>query len=230
MTAAPHFAVAESAEDPDADVWFAEPAGFTAVPLDALLPAPDSSGADDLRTALAPLLQAAPDEVARQQFIAQFTQGQQLLGALREAGTVHCSIGLHRDDVDEAAASSIGRPLLSFFTVSWRATAVSPRAVTAARAVSGLDAQARIEYVELPCGPATFSETVHTPRAADCLPQTPLVQFRAHLPHPDCKRLAVLTLSTTAVGRREQYRAILRHIAALVTFDNPLVPARSEAP
>ncbi|MEU0431070.1 hypothetical protein ABZ153_05390 [Streptomyces sp. NPDC006290] len=230
MTTAPHFTVAESAEDPAADVWFAEPAGFTAVPLDALLPAPDSPGADALCAALAPVLLAAPDEVARQQFIARFAQGQQLLGALREAGTVHCSIGLHRDDVDEAATSSIGRPLLSFLTVSWRATAVSPRAVTAARAVSQLDPQARIEYVELPCGPATFSETVLAPRAAGGLPQMPLVQFRAHLPHPDCKRLAVFTLSTTAVECREQYRAILRHIATLATFDNPLVPNTHGAP
>ncbi|MER5475338.1 hypothetical protein [Streptomyces sp. NPDC002685] len=225
MTTAPHFTIADSAEDPDADVWFAEPAGFTAVPLEALLPSPDSSAAGNLRTALAPLLQAAPDGVARQQFIAQFTQGQHLLGALREAGTVHCSIGLHRDDVEEGVASSGSRPLLSFFTVSWRATAVSPRAVTAARAVSGLDAQACIEYVELPCGPVTFSESVHTPRADSGIPQLPLAQFHAHLPHPDCKRLAVFTLSTTAVGHREQYRAILRHIVGLATFENPLAPA-----
>ncbi|MFF3405701.1 hypothetical protein ACFYW8_05685 [Streptomyces sp. NPDC002742] len=229
MTTTPHFSIADSAEDPEADVWFAEPAGFTAVPLDALLPAPDSPGAGDLRTALAPFLEAAPDDVSRQQFIAQFAQGQQLLGALREAGTVHCSIGLHRDDVGDWATSR-GRPLLSFFTVSWRATAVSPRAVTAARAVSELDPQARIEYVELPCGPVTFSESVHTPRAVDGLPRTPLLQFRAHLPHPDCRRLAVFTLSTTAVERREQYRAILRHIATLATFENPLVPSTREAP
>jgi hypothetical protein len=51
-----------------------------------------------------------------------------------------------------------------------------------------------------------------------------------HLPHPDCKRLAVFTLSTTAVGRCDQYRAILRHIAALATFENPLVPTTPEVP
>ncbi|MGW3916998.1 hypothetical protein ACWEBX_36695 [Streptomyces sp. NPDC005070] len=220
MTTAPRFTVADSAEDPDADIWFAEPAGFTAVPLDALLPAPDSPAADDLRTTLAPFLQAAPDKAVRQQFIAQFAQGQQLLAALREEGTVHCSIGLHRDDVDEGAGTGCG-PLLSFFTVSWRTTAVAPRAVTAARAVSGLDAQAVIEYTELPCGPVTFSETVRTPGAVEGLPRTPLVQFHAHLPHPDCRRLAVFTLSTTAVGRREQYRVILRRIATMTGFEGP---------
>ncbi|MFE4700622.1 hypothetical protein ACFRIC_26530 [Streptomyces sp. NPDC056738] len=226
MTTTPHFTVDDSAEDPDADIWFAEPAGFTAVPLDALLPAPDSSAADDLRIALAPFLQAAPDEAVRQRFIAQLAQGQRLLGALKEAGTVHCSVGLHRDDVDDVddvdeGAGTGGGPLLSFFTVSWRTTAVAPRAVTAARAVSELDARANIEYAELPCGPVTFSECVHTPGTVEGLPRTPLVQFRAHLPHPDCRRLAVLTLSTTAVERCEQYRAILRRIATMTGFEGP---------
>ncbi|MFE1285540.1 hypothetical protein [Streptomyces sp. NPDC058751] len=229
MTTAPRFTVADSAEDPDAEIWFAEPAGFTAVPLGALLPAPDSSAADDLRTALAPFLRAAPDESVRQQFVARFTQAQRMLGALVETGTVHCSIGLHRDDVEEGAGSG-GWPLLSLLTVSWRTTAVAPRGVTAARAVSGLDAGARIDFVELPCGPVAFSEAVHVPGGTGGLPQAPLVQFRAHLPHPDCRRLAVFTLSTTAVGHREQYRAILRRIAALATFDNPLRPASSGPP
>ncbi|MGW0968689.1 hypothetical protein [Streptomyces sp. NPDC002516] len=220
MTTADHFTVADSAEDPEAEIWFAEPAGFTAVPLDALLPAPDSPAADGLRGALDPFLQAAPDEQARQGFVDRFTQGRRLLDALREEGTVHCSIGLHRDDVGEGAGRD-GSPWLSFFTVSWRATAVAPRAVTAARAVSGLEAGAFIEYAELPCGPATFSESVLAPAAVEGLPRTPLVQFRAHLPHPDCKRLAVLTLSTGAVGRREQYRVILRRIAALTSFEDP---------
>ncbi|KAB1977257.1 hypothetical protein [Streptomyces triticiradicis] len=228
MTTVPHFTVADSAEDPDADIWFAEPAGFTAVPLDALLPPPGSPATDDLRAVLTPLLQAAPDEPTRQRFIAQLAQGQQLLGALREEGTVHCSIGLHRDDVGEDAVRD-GRPLLSFFTVSWRATAVAPRAVTAARAVTGLDTQTRVEYIELPCGPVTFSENVLAPRAVGGLPRTPLIQFRAHLPHPDCKRLAVFTLSAAAVDRRDQYRAVLRQIATLATFDNPLRSASPEA-
>jgi hypothetical protein len=224
MTTAFRFAVADSAEDPDAEIWFAEPPGFTAVPLDALLPPADSPAADTLRTAFEPILRAAPDEMVRREFVARCAQAQQMLGALREVGTVHCSIGLHRDDVDERGERGGGTPLLSFFTVSWRATAVSPRAVTAARAVGHLDGQAPIEYVELPCGPATFGETVRAAGAESGLPRMPLVQFHAHVPHPDCKRLAVLTLSTTAVERREQYRAVLRRIAFLVSFDSPLDP------
>ncbi|MFD5814519.1 hypothetical protein [Streptomyces sp. NPDC127038] len=221
MTTAPHFTVADSAADPEAEIWFAEPAGFTAVPLDALLPAPDSPEADGLRDALGPFLRAAPDESVRRRFVETFGQGQRLLGALREEGTVHCSIGLHRDDVGGDAVRDAA-PLLSFFTVSWRATAVAPRAVTAARAVSGPDAGTLVEYAELPCGPVTFSETVRVPADVEGVPRVALAQFRAHLPHPDCKRLVVLALSTAAVGHREQYRAVLRRIAALVSFEDPL--------
>jgi hypothetical protein len=221
------FTLHDSAKDPTTEIWFAEPPGFTALPLDALLPAPESSGADVLRTALAPLLDAAPDEVIRQQFIGQFAKGQQLLGALREVGTVHFSVGLHRDDIADSDRGS-DQPLLSFFTLSWRNTAMAPRAVTAARAVTSSHGHTRIEYLELSCGPATLSETVLTPSTDSGLSQAPLVQIHAHLPHPDCKRLVVLTLSTTAAACREQYREILQQIAETVSFDNPLAQAEDE--
>ncbi|MDQ1028866.1 hypothetical protein QF035_006448 [Streptomyces umbrinus] len=224
----PTFILHDSVKDPDAELWFFEPAGFTALPLDALLPEPGSPAADELRTVAAPFLDAAPNELVRQQFIAHFASGQQLLGALRVVGTVHCSIGVHRDDVGESSVSN-GQPLLSFFTLSWRDTAMAPRGVTAARAVSAAEGHTHIEYLELPCGPATFSESVRTPSADSGLPQLPLLQVHAHLPHPDCKRLVVLTLSTTAVARRDQYRAILQQIAETVSFENPLEAGTSEA-
>jgi hypothetical protein len=223
MPTTPAFVIDNSVHDPEAELWFAEPAGFTPLPLSALLPAPDSDGAEQLRVAAAPFLEAALDDLARQQFIARFAAGQQILGALREVGTVHVSVGLHRDDVDAAAGESGRRqPLLSFFTISWRDTAVAPRGVTAARAVTGAQGHAHTQYLELPCGPATFSETLRTPRPGSGLPHEPLLQLHAHLPHPDCKRLAVLTLSTTAVARREEYRAIRRLIAETVSFEDPL--------
>ncbi|WP_234048401.1 hypothetical protein [Streptomyces liliifuscus] len=225
---APTVILTDSVNDPEAELWFAEPAGFTSLPLDGLLPEPGSPAADTLRTAVAPFLDAAPNEMVRQQFISHFASGQQLLWALREVGTVHCSIGLHRDDVDEAGMNS-GQPLLSLFTLSWRDTAVAPRGVTAARALAVNEGRTHIEYLELPCGPATFSESVCTPSADSGLPQLSLLQVHAHLPHPDCKRLVVLTLSTTAVARREQYRAVLQQIAETVSFDDPLVPGTSEA-
>ncbi|MEU9899764.1 hypothetical protein ACIBCS_08450 [Streptomyces phaeochromogenes] len=217
----PTFILHDSVNDPDAELWFVEPAGFTALPLGALLPEPGSQAAEELRSAAAPLLAAAPDEMARQQFIAHFASGQQLLGTLREVGTVHCSIGMHRDDVKEPGTSD-GQPLLSLFTLSWRDTVVAPRGVTAARAVTAGEGHVHVEYLELPCGPATISETVSTPSADSGLPQQPLLQVRAHLPHPDCKRLVVLVLSTTAVARREEYRAILHQLAETVSFDDPI--------
>ncbi|MBE8474110.1 hypothetical protein [Streptomyces justiciae] len=210
----------DSLNDPLAELWFAEPAGFTTLPVDALLPTPDSAAADALREAAAPLLSSAPDDVARQQFIAHIASGQQALAALRDAGTVHCAVGLHRDDVEEAGAG--GRRLLfSFFTISWCDSNVAPRGVTAARAVTSAAGHTHIECLELPCGPAALSERTLRSTAAERLPQQPLLQVHAYLPHPDCKRLAVLTLSTTAVARRSEYRVILRQIAETVRFEPP---------
>ncbi|MFG2311752.1 hypothetical protein ACGFS9_24265 [Streptomyces sp. NPDC048566] len=219
MTTDPRVTIADSAHDPDADIWFAEPPGFVAVPIDALLPPLDSPAEQDVQSALGPLLSAAPDEMLRQQLIGRIAQSRYLLGGLWEAGVVHCSIGLHRDDVAEGTGSP---PLLSFLTLSWRTTAVSPRAVTAARAVSAGGSRERVEYAELPCGPVTFSETLRTPRAGGGLPELPLMQFSAHLPHPDCRRLAVFTLSTAALARHEEYRAILRQVAGTAAFESPL--------
>ncbi|MEH0418837.1 hypothetical protein [Streptomyces sp. B21-083] len=215
------FVLHDSVNDPKAELWFAEPAGFTALPFEVFLSEPGSPAADDLHAAVAPFLDSAPDELLRQQFIANVASGQQLLGTLREFGTVHCSIGLHRDDVDETGANS-SQPLLSFFTIAWRDTAVAPRGVTAARAVTSADGHTGIEFLELPCGPATLSESTLTPSAESGLQQQPLIQIHAHLPHPDCKRLAVLTVSTTAVARRAEYRGIIQQIAETVSFENPL--------
>ncbi|WP_432042170.1 hypothetical protein [Streptomyces cadmiisoli] len=229
-TPTPTFILDPSVNDPHAELWFAEPGGFVPLPLDALLPEPGSPAAERLRRAAAPFLDAAPDEAARQQFIAQFASGQRMLSALREVGTVHCSIGLHRDDVGEPRDAGRNRPLLSLFTLSWRDAAVAPRGVTAARAVTGAEGHTHVEYRELPCGPATFSETVRTPAPAGGLPPLPLLQVHARLPHPDCRRLAVLTLSTTAVARRAEYRAVLLRIAETASFENPGVdPPGTEA-
>ncbi|MFE1024120.1 hypothetical protein ACFW5I_06095 [Streptomyces sp. NPDC058818] len=211
----------ESVEDPEADLWFAEPAGFVTLPLNALLAEPDSTDAERMRAAVAPLLDAAPGEMVRQQLVAQLASGQQMLATLCGFGTVHCSIGLHRDDVGGQVSSS-AQPLLSLFTISWRDTNVAPRAVTAARAVTAGEGHTDIAFHELPYGPAVLSETTHRAAAGSGLPQQPLLQIHAHLPHPDCKRLAVLTLSTTATARREEYRAILRQVVETVRFEKPL--------
>jgi hypothetical protein len=213
--------IADSVHEPSSGIWFAVPGGFTELPLDVLLAPPASAEADRLREALAPLLESIPDGVTRQQFIAQLASGQQLMRALCEVGTVHCSLGVHRDDVEGGS----GGILHSLFTVSWRDIAWSPRSVSAARAVATAEQHSHIEYLDLPSGPASMGETVRTPTPESGFPPTPLLQIYAYLPHPDCKRMAVLMMSTPEVGRREQYREILRQIAELTTFESPLVDA-----
>ncbi|MFE9704439.1 hypothetical protein [Streptomyces sp. NPDC005930] len=149
--------------------------------------------------------------------MALLTWGQRMLGALREFGMVHCAVGLHRDDVGGSV-----RPLFSLFTISWQDTNVAPRGVTAARAVTAAKGHTRIVFEEMPCGPAVFSETTVRYAAESGLPQRPLLQIHAHLPHPDCKRLAVFTLSAVSGARREEYRAVLRGIVETVRFEDPL--------
>ncbi|TDT38078.1 hypothetical protein EV562_10592 [Streptomyces sp. BK208] len=187
------------------------------MPLEVLLAKPETPEADRLRAAAAPLLTAAPTELVRQECMALLTSGQRMLGTLREFGTVHCAVGLHRDDV----GSSV-RPLLSLFTISWQDTNLAPRGVTAARAVTAAKGHTRIAFEEVPCGPAVFSETTVRCAAESGLPRHPLLQIHAHLPHPDCKRLAVLTISAVSGARREEYRAVLRGIVGTVRFEDPL--------
>lgn len=220
MSAVTHFTLHDSAYAPDTAIWYALPAGFTDLPLAAILAAPGTAAAAQSHNALAPLFAAAPNTTARQVLAAQLATAQQLLLALREIGTVHSSIGLHRDDTE----SGDGRPLLSLFTITWRDTAWAPRSFAAARAVATADHHTRIEYADLPCGPATLSETLRAPAPALGLPpiRGPLLQLHAHLPNPTGKRIAVLTLSTAAAARREEYRMLLRQIAELVSFENPL--------
>jgi hypothetical protein len=51
-----------------------------------------------------------------------------------------------------------------------------------------------------------------------------LLQVSAYVPYPDGERLAILNLATPAVEHADHYRALLREIAYLVSFDNPLSP------
>ncbi|MBD2817600.1 hypothetical protein ID867_04615 [Streptomyces parvulus] len=129
------------------------------------------------------MLESAPTEMARQKFVALLASGQRMLGALREFGTVHCAVGLHRDDVRGAAGGG-AQPLLSLLTVTWRDTSAAPRAATVARVAAELVGHEHIEYVDLPTGPLTLSESVLRPAADSGLPQLPLLQIHARLPHP----------------------------------------------
>ncbi|WP_055702588.1 hypothetical protein [Streptomyces silaceus] len=215
------FAVHESARSPHAEIWFAEPPGFTAIPLGVLLTPQGSPAFDTLDTAVAALLESAPDERVRQLLIAQLAKGKALLASLVEVGTAHCSIGLHRDDHPKSGGTP--HPLLSLLTLTWRSTATAPSALTAARAVASEGhPHSRVEYLDrLACGPVTLGEVVRTPLPGTGLPTRPLLQVHAYLPHPDRKRMAVFTLSSAAVERREEYRGLLRRVVELVSFEEP---------
>ncbi|GGN33323.1 hypothetical protein [Streptomyces fuscichromogenes] len=213
-----------SAEESGDGIWFGVPAGFTTVPLPALVTSAGAPEAERLGEALAPILDAAPDEVCRQEFVATLAAVQRMLHSLCTNGTAHCAVGLHRDDA-EGTADPEGSFLLSLFTITWVDTAWAPRAVTAARVLLAAEGHTDIDFTEVPCGPVAFSETLRTAAAESVLPPQPLLQIHGYLPHPDGTAIALLTLSTTAVRRREQYRAILRQIAHTVTFEDPFATA-----
>ncbi|WP_405772785.1 hypothetical protein [Streptomyces sp. NBC_01538] len=220
-TPPPNLAIHPSAREPGDGIWFAAPAGFTTLPLDALFAPSGSVESGHFQEMLAPVLNSAPDEASRQRFIATLVAAQRMFYPMRTEGTVHCSLGVHSDDT----GNGDGNALISLFTVTWVEISWAPRRVTAARAIADAGGHTYIEYIELPSGPASFSETVRTPTVESGFPQEPLLQIHAHLPHPDGKSLALLTLSTSAVAQREQYRAILRKMAETVSFDDPFAPS-----
>ncbi|MFF4897020.1 hypothetical protein [Streptomyces sp. NPDC001068] len=192
------YVIDASTRSKDADVWFALPPGFVALPVEGLTadgghPAQetDSSTVSDPALRLAHLLLAA--------------------------GAVHVSLGLHGDDEDG------GGPLLSLFTLAWRDTEWSPRSVLAARAVCGLENADHIETLELPSGPASLAQTrIAAPPELGLTVGRQLLQITAYVPCPDGRRIAILSLATTHVERAIHYRALLRDIAGTVSFENPL--------
>ncbi|MFF0226115.1 hypothetical protein [Streptomyces sp. NPDC004629] len=197
--------------------WFAIPPGFISLPVASPLASSGSFGTQELSAVVAPFLCSVSDGATRRRFVTSLTTAHRMLCALWSEGTVHCSLGLHRDDT----VNDDGGVLLSFFTITWMNISWAPRAVTAARAVTTAEGHGNIAYDELGCGPVAFSETLRTPRPGSGLPQTPLLQIYAHVPHPDGTSLVLLTLSTTATSHRDAYRTLLRRITERVTFDAP---------
>lgn len=214
---APRFTVHPSAREPGDGVWFAVPAGFLDLSLDAFAAPPDSPLARSNAEALASVLSTAPDDAVREALVTQLTTARQMLRALRSEGASHCSLGLHRDDTGGAGKT----PLVSLFTVTWVDAVWAPRGITVGRAVAAVEGHTDIVYAELLCGPVTFSEMLRIPTRESGLPQSPLLQVHAHLAHPDGRTLVLFTLSTTAVAQREHYRAIVRRIAESASFDDP---------
>lgn len=216
------FVIDPSARMPDADIWFALPVGFVPVPLTELVVADEvltsPEGQRHRLEALATML-TGPESSG--QLLDLLAPVQRLAHVLAYSGVIHCSMGMHRDDAGD------GSLLLSMFTLGWRETAWAPRGVMAARAAAGTADASHVEALDLPCGPATLVEIRANPQVAGT-PQE-LLQVVAYVPFPDAHKLAILTLSTTAVHCSDHYRDLLRETARLVTFENPLSMDHGEA-
>jgi len=217
------YLIDESARSQDADIWFALPAGFVALPLLELTQEGNSTERARPGDALRPLMEAFPDLSSRQQFLTEIAPVRRMAQVLLEAGTIHCSLGLHADDEGD------GGLLLALFTLSWRTTDWTPRSVLASRAAASTEDAEHIETLDLPCGPASLVQTRLTgPPEAGRAAGRQLLQVTGYVPCPDGERIAILKLATTAVERGPHYRILLRDIARTVSFDNPLPDVSDE--
>ncbi|MFJ8492363.1 hypothetical protein ACIRBZ_29035 [Streptomyces sp. NPDC094038] len=190
------YTIDDSARSDEADVWFALPSGFVPLPLRELAGAHEAAQTEG-PTGLGPVLRLAQ--------------------LLLEADAVHCCLGLHADDEGD------GGPLLSLFTLARRDTDWAPRSVLAGRAAAGAEGAEHIETLDLPCGPASLVQTrLKEPPELGLGAPSGLLQVTAYVPSPDGRRIAILSLATTAVDHAQHYRDLLRDIAATASFENPL--------
>ncbi|MEU2338266.1 hypothetical protein ABZ608_32610 [Streptomyces sp. NPDC013172] len=199
------YLIDDSARSPDTDVWFAMPPGFVPIPLQELMTAAhESASTAGPLSGLGPVLRLAR--------------------LLLEAGVVHCCLGLHSDDQTD------GGPLLSLFTLAWRPTEWAPRSVLAARAATAPEETEHLEALDLPCGPASLVQTrAEVPVELGLDAPSGLLQVTAHVPCLDGRRIAILSLATTAVEHARHFRDLLRDIAATVSFEDP-IPSVSDVP
>ncbi|MFE9613688.1 hypothetical protein [Streptomyces sp. NPDC006012] len=209
------FAIDPSAQMPDADIWFALPPGFMPFPVERILAGEGTSGGEEHVGGPSAERLAVPDgSPGREHLVPPLAPVRRLTYMLAWTRVIHCSVGMHRDD---EGGDSL---LLSLFTLAWRETAWAPRSVTAARSAAAVSDAVHREILDLPCGPGSLVETRVTPQV-DGVTQE-LLQATAYVPYPDARRLAILTLSTTATHHSDHYRNLLRETARMVTFDNPL--------
>src|SRR5690242_20628652 len=92
------YVIDASARSRDADIWFALPAGFVALPLVELAAtagSPEEAGPGDVLRAL---LDGVRDAETRQRLLTDFAPLQRMAQASVVSGSIHCSLGLHSDD------------------------------------------------------------------------------------------------------------------------------------
>ncbi|NBE54914.1 hypothetical protein [Streptomyces boluensis] len=207
--------IGDSARDTSSKIWYALPAGFLDVPLDALDPEPGTAQEEDLERALDLILDAAP-EAERDRYAGALRDVRYMTAQMRNEGVIGCSLGMHYADDGSSAMSVV--------TVALRDIDWAPARITAVRAASLRETPENVELLTLPGGrPASISDTLVTmPDLADGLPSQELYQCNVYIPAPSGAQLGVVTLSSTAVGSRKHYRDMMVGIAHTVSFQDPL--------
>ncbi len=207
------YVIDDSALESGCDLWFAIPPGFSEISLGDLFPRPDSEEGQRAVEAVDAILSLVPTE-SRDDFLTRLASAREVALLMLKEGVVHVSVGTHH--------AEDGRVLESFLTVTRTEVPFSPPKLAAVQAATKRRNAAPVAVADMPCGPAAFVEAVvELPAAADPGRHS-MYEITAYLPYPDGRKLAVLTLTTTAVEAREHYRDIHRAIAQTVSFDNPL--------
>jgi hypothetical protein len=159
------------------------------------------------------LLELVPQE-QQAGFLEQLAQARALTSEMQREGVLSFAMGVHEGDAGAMLESVV---MLARREIPW-----TPPKPAAAQAATARENALPIAVADLPCGPGAFTESlVELPAEADSR-QRSLYEATAYLPFPDARNLVVLTLTTTAVGARENYRDIHRAMAEMVSFDNPL--------
>ncbi|MFC7310091.1 hypothetical protein ACFQVC_38475 [Streptomyces monticola] len=212
--ASPRLFIDESARDRSSKIWYALPGGYFDVPLDALDAAPGTEHEARLENLMALVADCAPEE-QHDRFAGMVHDARYMVRYMRREGIIGCSLGMHFADDGSSAVSVV--------TVALRDIEWAPPKVTAVRAVSLAESADNVELLTLPGGhPASASDTLGTAPAVAGVPEQELYQCNVYIPAPSGAQLAVLTLSTVAVGSRGYYRDLMESVAHTVTFQDPM--------
>lgn len=204
----------DSARDPSSKIWYALPAGYLNVPIDALDPEPGSAQETYLQKAMELVLGLAPED-QRDRYTGALRDVRFMAARMRSEGVIACSLGMHIADNGTSA--------MSVFTVALKDIDWAPAKITAVRAVSLRESAQNVELLTLPGGrPASISDTLITTPDLEGVPGQDLYQCTLYIPAPSGTQLGVLTLSSTAVGSRKHYRDMMAGIAHTVSFHDPM--------
>lgn len=210
----PRLVIDDSARDPSSKLWYALPGGYFDIPLALLDADPGSAEGAYVEHIMGLVVDAAP-EAERDRYLGAMRDMRFMVRQMRTEGVFGCSLGMHHADDGSSA--------VSVFTVALQDIEWAPPKVIALRAVSLRECPENVGVLSLPGRhPAAVSDTVARVPAAEGLPSQDLYQCNLYVPAPSGTQLAVLTLSSPAVGSRREYRDMMEGIAHTVSFQDPM--------